>query len=808
MAIKTCTCIKDEPLYTVVNASVTVQKTRVQNIDHSSFPILCDVTYRKMQGIDPRLPRSVPYCSFLHYCNTLLQCQLLDTIKNVNLEPRFADEVAPRELIMEETLVPRPIAEYLSCINTSITPSGDTVYINLPDATIPKEDTPAAGNVPALPAGTFGVCNAANHISYECNISPYVTMMNVRNAANQQQNPPLPGGLFPEGGLPNANLLGYMPTHDISPDARAALVRYTFADGKGTAARVRYSRELIQDNAEAVRRLADRLDMVDFLSIKRATTISPCIYLDYNRIVTQGDANSANLPEQPPIVCASFEFASNSATQATYFRFKKKRSPDVRGLCYTVAGAAPPLWGESINRNFNMEEAYAPTFGSDLISLRSSENEAIPPGPPKCDVCYECDLGIVLYETDDRISDGNRRQEIEMDSKADKTALRVFNKRKVYGLRKQFTIAGARGVARPKLRNRIPGKIGLDVLHTLLRLYTSPEAEQIIAFFQRVVSSVMQAHIEKREHRETRRTNDNNHQHLTWDAAAEVFGHREWASWEQEAVHNRGAWWLQGLFETEEDSQKCLNYTYAHCSQCGNPALLWRDCLPYYEDTHERDPRLVRCHTAAHITSQTRRKKTRKRRSANQDKDTMLGFQPDIALVHDHGQMHLDLFFLGKPNEYDLEREMSCWSMENCVRCGNSAPIFRDCLMCFDLAPRRDAKELADLTQEETVQRLREDKQAQEQHLQFLQMQVEVTQARQREVRHKLEQQLGAVRANSGAPRRSQHKHPHIGTSTRDMNRASESESSSVMQQLAALQGAVARIEAQSSSSSQVSDRA
>ncbi|KAJ8673340.1 hypothetical protein QAD02_004602 [Eretmocerus hayati] len=70
---------QDEPLYTVVNASVTVQKTRVQNIDHSSFPILCDITYRKMQGIDPRLPRSVPYCSFLHYCNILLQCQLLDT---------------------------------------------------------------------------------------------------------------------------------------------------------------------------------------------------------------------------------------------------------------------------------------------------------------------------------------------------------------------------------------------------------------------------------------------------------------------------------------------------------------------------------------------------------------------------------------------------------------------------------------------------------------------------------------------------------------------------------------------------------
>ncbi|KAJ8685830.1 hypothetical protein QAD02_021623 [Eretmocerus hayati] len=71
----------------------------------------------------------------------------------------------------------------------------------------------------------------------------------------------------------------------------------------------------------------------------------------------------------------------------------------------------------------------------------------------------------------------------------------------------------------------------------------------------------------------------------------------------------------------------------------------------------------------------------------------MLGFQPDAALVHDRGQMHLDSFFIGKPNKYDLEREMSCWSMGNCVRCGNSAPTFRDCSICFDLAPKRNAKE-------------------------------------------------------------------------------------------------------------------
>ncbi|KAJ8666701.1 hypothetical protein QAD02_008363 [Eretmocerus hayati] len=65
----------------------------------------------------------------------------------------------------------------------------------------------------------------------------------------------------------------------------------------------------------------------------------------------------------------------------------------------------------------------------------------------------------------------------------------------------------------------------------------------------------------------------------------------------------------------------------------------------------------------------------------------------DLERAHDYGQMHLNLFFTTVPGEFELEREMSCWSMGNCACCGNSAPIFRDCAICFDRAPRIDAKE-------------------------------------------------------------------------------------------------------------------
>ncbi|KAJ8685803.1 hypothetical protein QAD02_021596 [Eretmocerus hayati] len=120
--------------------------------------------------------------------------------------------------------------------------------------------------------------------------------------------------------------------------------------------------------------------------------------------------------------------------------------------------------------------------------------------------------------------------------------------------------------------------------------------------------------------------------------------------------------------------------------------------------------------------------------------------------------------------------------------------------------PIAAASQPADLSQEGMMRRLREDEEAHEQHLRFLQMQVEVTQARQREVRRKLEQQLEAVHVNNDAPGRAQLEHAPPAAAAEDNHRLSESDSSSVLQQLAALQKAVARIEAQSSTSSQMSD--
>lgn len=75
----------------------------------------------------------MPYPPFLHAMNTYLQATLIYVVREVNKEPRWQDKISLMTLIPSDTVVPEPIAEYLSTINTNITPSGDTVYLNCPN---------------------------------------------------------------------------------------------------------------------------------------------------------------------------------------------------------------------------------------------------------------------------------------------------------------------------------------------------------------------------------------------------------------------------------------------------------------------------------------------------------------------------------------------------------------------------------------------------------------------------------------------------------------------------------------------------
>lgn len=63
----------------------------------------------------------------------------------------------------------------------------------------------------AIPSGSFGKIAVEDHNKYECYVSPYVTsqlVIKIREAHRGAWNP-FPRGAFPDGGLPNQNLLEY-----------------------------------------------------------------------------------------------------------------------------------------------------------------------------------------------------------------------------------------------------------------------------------------------------------------------------------------------------------------------------------------------------------------------------------------------------------------------------------------------------------------------------------------------------------------------------------------------------------------------
>ncbi|KOC65844.1 hypothetical protein WH47_10306 [Habropoda laboriosa] len=246
------TALRDDPMYNFTQGSRQVFKRKCQNIEHSSFPQLCDATYRQLREFAPRLQREMPYLVFLHAMNTTLQAWLLDTARNLNQEIRWQDEEQPLSAIPREMIIPAPIAEYLSLINKNIIPNGDNVRVNIPDATVPQDN--ANGNI----AGTFGVADANSHNAYETNISPYVTMRNVQSCARNEQLPPLPPELHPANTTPTLNLLGYVPRSNFSPDAKSLMESYRFEDGPGLSGRLRLCPALMADVSASLYRLESK----------------------------------------------------------------------------------------------------------------------------------------------------------------------------------------------------------------------------------------------------------------------------------------------------------------------------------------------------------------------------------------------------------------------------------------------------------------------------------------------------------------------------------------------------------------------
>lgn len=199
----------DEPLYdtTAYTAGHPLFQFYQQNFDLALFEPLCATTYEVLQGLDPKLPRDLPYAGFLHTMGTYVNAALLDSVYENQERPfgEYGEKVSA--VLPQEFTIPKPIVDYAQGFSKILTPDGSEIRQNVPTIAIPLasyED--GQGNI--IPSGTFGPATADNHNLYECYICPYTTAERVIAARSRDQIAwdPIPQPLIPPGGIPNENL--------------------------------------------------------------------------------------------------------------------------------------------------------------------------------------------------------------------------------------------------------------------------------------------------------------------------------------------------------------------------------------------------------------------------------------------------------------------------------------------------------------------------------------------------------------------------------------------------------------------------
>lgn len=168
---------------------------------------------------------------------------MIDHVRTVNAEDRYADEESPLNLVPEDMVIPAPIADYYKMVANTTTPQGDLVKINIPDIGVPRgsiDAVPGEGarqEQPRIPSASFGRVNAQDHNKYECYVSPYITSQLVLETRRQnterrfQAWNPLPDGAFPAAAVPNTSLLGFRPQVErLNPEGLQAISDFEFPD--------------------------------------------------------------------------------------------------------------------------------------------------------------------------------------------------------------------------------------------------------------------------------------------------------------------------------------------------------------------------------------------------------------------------------------------------------------------------------------------------------------------------------------------------------------------------------------------------
>ncbi|APG78161.1 hypothetical protein [Wuhan insect virus 22] len=370
--------LKDEPLYNIVNGSRPNKRLYSVNFDFSSFPLLCDMTYRELRLSNPRIKREMPFCSFLHSMTSCLNAWIIQTVKKINSEDRFSEERDPAELIPLEMLIPQPIAEYLSLVNTIVTSSGDTVRVNFPDAGLPQLSLPEDGDKPEVPPGSFGDVTSQNHNAYECYVSPLITRRFLE--ASRDNNPnyhPLPPERVTAGTTPTRNLLGYYPVEKVPPEGVAILSGYEFPETDDMTGRLQLVPSLMLEVSNSLFRCQRDVKMTKFHDIVRKPVQTGLVFA---KVTSAPQINVSTLFNISSNLHGPMAFGNVTASQAALFAYRRERTSSAKGLCYVAANNAVPAgWGATINNNFNMAAPFHAYTGVDGPQFRSDQHQAFPP---------------------------------------------------------------------------------------------------------------------------------------------------------------------------------------------------------------------------------------------------------------------------------------------------------------------------------------------------------------------------------------------------------------------------------------------
>lgn len=366
-----------------------------QNMDFSTFPLLLEKVYADLETKNAYLRNEMPFCAFQHVFTGILNATLIDHVRTVNAEDRYADKESPMNLVSQDMIIPNQIKEYLSLITTTTTPQGDIVKVNVPDSCIPKPRSEAAGNIPALPAGGFGICGADNHNAYECYVSPLVTSRYVEATIAQNTAKrfgawqPLPDAMMPVGAIPTQNLLGYRPNVEkLNAEGLQAISNPAFPDGPGMAARLKWSSLLLFRVNGTLKKMAERYKMF----VGRPTSGPNSAGVGWIRVDMVGDRSHGQTSARLSAICApvhsSIALGSAQCNIVQLMGLKRERTHDAPGLCYVTPNhGALPGWCATINRNFEMIEPFAAEIGVDAPGLRiSSHTRASPLGDRSLDI--------------------------------------------------------------------------------------------------------------------------------------------------------------------------------------------------------------------------------------------------------------------------------------------------------------------------------------------------------------------------------------------------------------------------------------